>query len=57
MEGRLIRRLYHGPLESGAHDFVWDGRTTSGEAVSSGVYIYRLRAGDEVANGKMLTLK
>jgi hypothetical protein len=56
-QGRLVRRLYDGPLESGPHEFVWDGRTSSGEAVVSGVYFYRLRAGSEVVTGKMLTLK
>ena len=35
----------------------WDGRNTSGESVSSGVYFYRLQAGDYSQTRKMVILK
>lgn len=55
--GALIRRLYKGPLESGDHDFFWDGRASNGAAVASGMYFYRLEAGRELASGKMVMLR
>ncbi len=60
--GQLIRTLdlgYKYPgryIDSGkaAH---WDGRNSSGEQVSSGIYFYRFRAGDFVATGKMIAVR
>jgi hypothetical protein len=56
-EGELVRGLYEGALESGEHEFVWDGRTGDGRTISSGVYFYRLQAGSEQAAGRMVMLK
>ena len=35
----------------------WDGRNASGELVASGIYFYRLRAGDYSATRRMVILK
>ena len=35
----------------------WDGRNAKGESVSSGVYFYRLQAGDYSQTRKMVILK
>ena len=35
----------------------WDGKTETGEAVSSGTYFYQLQAGDYRATRKMVILK
>jgi len=35
----------------------WDGKNEAGEALSSGVYFYQLKAGDFTATGKMLMVK
>ena len=35
----------------------WDGKTETGEIVSSGTYFYQLRAGDYRATRKIVTLK
>jgi len=43
--GRTVRILLNGPLPGGKHTIRWDGRDDSGRAVSSGVYICRMRAG------------
>ena len=39
-------------LEAGQHSIHWDGSNTA-----SGVYLYRLVAGDEVVTRKMVLLK
>jgi len=41
----------------GEHRVTWDGRNSSGIAVTSGVYIYRLVVGDNVRVRKMILLK
>lgn len=40
--------------ESAAH---WDGRSETGEWVSSGLYFYQIRAGDFTAAKRMVILK
>jgi hypothetical protein len=35
----------------------WDGKTETGEAVSSGTYFYQLLAGDYTETRKMVILK
>jgi flagellar hook assembly protein FlgD len=44
--GQRVRTLHRGVLPAGRHRFVWDGRDEKGRAAASGVYLYRLRAGD-----------
>jgi formylglycine-generating enzyme required for sulfatase activity/sugar lactone lactonase YvrE len=43
--------------EEGDHQAQWDGRDDRGQAVSSGVYFYRMESGSNIAVGKMLLLK
>jgi hypothetical protein len=57
LSGQLVRQLYRGPGEPGYHTERWDGRDDRGLAASSAVYVCRLRAGDFVANTKLLLLK
>lgn len=46
--GRLLRTLVDGhPLAPGRHERRWDGRSTGGQDVSSGVYYLHLRVGDQ----------
>jgi hypothetical protein len=35
----------------------WDGRSARGQAVSSGVYLYRLRAGGHTETRRLLLLR
>jgi hypothetical protein len=55
--GQEVRTLVNGIEEPGARSIVWDGKNDLGQTVSSGIYLYRLRVGNEVLTKKMLFLK
>jgi hypothetical protein len=55
--GQCVRRLYEGPAEPGVHSVKWDSRNHRGEQVSSGVYVCRVRAGDQVQTIKMIYMR
>jgi hypothetical protein len=55
--GRLVARLVDGYLEPGHYSASWDGRDASGREVTSGMYYYRLDAGETSHTGRMVLLK
>jgi hypothetical protein len=62
VNGKIIRRLELGFTPAGIYrtksrSIYWDGRSKTGELVSSGVYFYHLLAGDFSATRKMVILK
>jgi len=61
-EGKLVQEIDLGLKSAGNYQttersIYWDGRNTNGESVSSGVYFYRLQAGDYSQTRKMVILK
>jgi hypothetical protein len=57
VDGRLIRTLVGGVLEKGLKEYPWNGTDSRGNAVSSGVYFYKLQAGGKELTRKMVLLK
>ncbi len=62
VSGRLVRTMELGYQTAGLYAnrsdaIYWDGRNTHGEQVASGVYIYRLTAGDYSASRRMVIVK
>jgi hypothetical protein len=58
LAGRLVRTLIDQEMQAGVdHRAVWNGRDASGHTVSSGVYLYRLQAGDLEETKRMVLLK
>jgi hypothetical protein len=55
--GRTVRTLASGQFSPGAYRIVWDATDGSGARLSSGVYFYRLVAGENVFLKKMVLLK
>ncbi|MFC1718121.1 FlgD immunoglobulin-like domain containing protein, partial [Candidatus Poribacteria bacterium] len=60
--GLLIRTLDMGYREAGTYmdkeyAAYWDGRSDAGEEVASGIYFYRIQAGDLNAVRKMILVR
>ncbi len=55
--GRLVATLVTQEQRAGAYTVAWDGRNRHGQAVSSGVYFYRLRLPGFSSTKKMVLVK
>lgn len=55
--GQSVRILADGWNTAGQQSVVWDGRDQAGQQVASGVYFYRLQAGQETTTRKMVLLR
>jgi hypothetical protein len=55
--GRKVKTLVSTEMDAGPHDVLWDGTDNSGDMAASGIYFYKLEAGDFVKTKKMLMLK
>jgi len=54
MLGREVKTLVNKNLQAGYHGAVWDGRDEQGRRLATGLYFYRLHAGNFVRVNKML---
>jgi flagellar hook assembly protein FlgD len=57
VRGERVRVLVDRHQAPGRHEAAWDGRNSRGESVASGVYLYRIVAGEFVRTRKMTLLK
>jgi len=55
--GQEVRTLADHVMEAGSHSISWDGKDNSGDPVSSGVYFYRLNAGESKVVRKMIFMR
>ncbi len=55
--GQKVAVLFSGDLNTGRHSIKFDGHNTNGSLLPSGVYIYRIESGNNVATKKMMLLK
>lgn len=55
--GRKVVTLFEGPMIPGAHQVRWDGYNQLGAPAASGIYLYRLQAGAQQIQKKMVLLR
>ena len=55
--GQEVVRLVDGIRQPGRYTVVWDGTNVQGRGVASGVYVYRMTAGDFTQTKRMTLLK
>ncbi|MBN1504437.1 MAG: T9SS type A sorting domain-containing protein, partial [Candidatus Eisenbacteria bacterium] len=55
--GRLVSRVFEGPLAAGAHSFEWNGRDDGGREVPSGVYFLKFEGGARSLSRKVVLLR
>ena len=55
--GREVRTLVNSEQNIGIHNIQWNGDNNYGNKVSSGIYLYKIEAGDFIMTKKMLLLK
>jgi len=57
LRGQEVRTLVNEIKTAGEYEVNWDGKDNFAESVASGVYVYRLQAGDDVAVKKLTLLR
>ena len=57
VQGQPVRALIDGEMAAGHDAVVWDGRDDDGDAVSSGVYLYRMETATCHATRRLLLLR
>ena len=57
VKGQKVKTLINEKLPAGEHSVVWDGRDDNNKFISSSIYFYQLKTGQQVATRKMLLLK
>lgn len=55
--GERVTELTNQVLSAGNHKFSWNGKSSSGKSVSSGVYVFRLESGEVKLTRKAVLLK
>jgi hypothetical protein len=55
--GKVVKRLVDQPMVAGAYSEEWNGQDSQGNSVASGIYFYRLTAGNRTLTKKMVLLK
>jgi len=57
IKGQLVKTLVNEVMETGDHTAIWNGKDNTGKSVSSGVYFYKMKAGNYTATNKMILMK
>ncbi|OQY26328.1 MAG: hypothetical protein B6244_13970, partial [Candidatus Cloacimonetes bacterium 4572_55] len=55
--GQLVRTLVNESVSAGDHTATWDGTNENDSKVRSGIYFYRMTAGDFTNTKKMVLTK
>lgn len=56
-KGNLVKTVASQEMKSGLNSFTWDGTDNNGNAVESGMYIYRLNGNGRTVSNQMMLVK
>nr|MDA3813263.1 T9SS type A sorting domain-containing protein [Candidatus Cloacimonadota bacterium] len=57
IKGQKVKTLINEKMQSGKHTTVWSGLDSNNKLVSSGIYLYKIKAGNQESVKRMLLLK
>jgi flagellar hook assembly protein FlgD len=57
IRGRVVKTIYKEGVSAGENSIIWEGTGESGEKIASGIYLYRVTAGEYEAASRMTLLK
>ncbi|MDA3814142.1 MAG: T9SS type A sorting domain-containing protein [Candidatus Cloacimonetes bacterium] len=57
MKGQKVKQLINDQLSAGQHSTIWNGKDDTNKEVSSGIYFYKIKAGNFVDVKKAVLLK
>ena len=58
LRGRQVNEIQPAArMAKGHHSLRWDGRNQTGQALPGGIYVFRVRLGDQVISGKMILIR
>ena len=57
LAGQRVMNLVQGPRNAGSYTLRWDGRDDAGRELASGMYLYRLQAGEQLVTRKMVLVR
>jgi hypothetical protein len=55
--GQQVKKLINQDMPPGNYEIIWDGRNDAGNRVGTGIYFYRIQAGDYIKSRKMVLMK
>ncbi len=57
VRGQKVKTLVNNSMDAGLHQIVWEGLDDAGKQISSGIYFYKMKAGEYTATRKMIMMK
>ena len=57
VKGQRVKQLMNEQLSVGQHSIIWSGLDSNNKSVSSGIYLYKIKAGNQESVKRMLLLK
>lgn len=57
LKGQAVRNLFQGSVSPGPQNMVWNGRDDNGRSLATGIYMARVRLGEENSTVKMTLVK
>ena len=57
VKGQKVKSLVNCELEAGQHSVIWNGKDNSSKPVTSGIYLYKMKAGKYTSTKKMILMK